>query len=241
MAAPPLLRARVGPSRVPLPPPLHGRRAASVGHACLARLFADTGRVWGATAIKLRFYLAMIGAFVRQEPSPRTPGHALPPLNAVKPGGGLWVVPGYACLARLLADAGRVLVASVTKLRFYLAMIGAFVRQEPSPRTPGHVLTPLNAVKPVPGLWVVSGHAFLARLLADTGRVGGATATKLRFCLAMIRAYVRQEPRPRTPGHVLTPLNAVKPGPSVRVAPGHACLARLLADTGRVWGAVAGN
>ena len=44
------------------------------GHACLARLLADTGGVWEATATKLRFFLATIGVFVRQEPSPRTPG-----------------------------------------------------------------------------------------------------------------------------------------------------------------------
>ena len=89
--------------------------------------------------------------------------------------------------------------------------------------------------------WFQAMPSWLAFWLIP-GALGGATATKLRFCLAVIWAFVvRQEPPPRTPGHVLTPLNAVKPGPSVRVAPGHACLARLLADTGRVWGAMAGN
>ena len=87
--------------------------------------------------MKLRFFLATIDVFVRQEPSPRTPGRVLVPLNAVKPGGSLWVVLGHACMARLWAGSGRALGATAIKLRFYLAIIGVFVRQEPSPRTPG--------------------------------------------------------------------------------------------------------
>ena len=43
-------------------------------HASLARLMADTGGVWGATATKLRFFMATIGVFVRVELTPRTPG-----------------------------------------------------------------------------------------------------------------------------------------------------------------------
>ena len=77
-------------------------------HACLARLLADTGGVWEATATKLRFFLATIGVFVRQEPSPRTPGRVFGPQYAVKPGGGLMVASGLACLARTSADAGAV-------------------------------------------------------------------------------------------------------------------------------------
>jgi hypothetical protein len=61
------------------------------GHACLARLLADTGGVWGAAATNLRFYLAIIGVFLRAEPTPLDPGRVLAPLNAVKPGGGLWI------------------------------------------------------------------------------------------------------------------------------------------------------
>jgi hypothetical protein len=109
-------------------------------------LLADPGGVWEASATKVRFCLATIGAFGGEEPSPRTPGHVLVPLNALKPGGGLGVVSGHACLARLLADAGGVLGATAIKLRFYMATIGAFGGQEPSPRTPGHVLVPSNAL-----------------------------------------------------------------------------------------------
>ena len=190
----------------------------ATGHACLARLLADAGGVWGATATKLRCYQATIGVFVRQEPSPPTPGRVLGSLTAVKPGVASGLVPGHACLARLLADTGGVWGATATKLRFYMATIGVFVRQEPSPRTLGRVLGSLTAVEAGGSLWAVSGHACLARLLADTGGVWGATATKLSCCLATIGVFVRQEPSPRTPGRILGPLTAVKPGASLGVA-----------------------
>ena len=67
--------------------------------ARLAPLLADAGGVWGAIFKKLRFFLATIGVFLRAEPTPHTPGHVLVPLTAGKPGSGLWVVPGHACLA----------------------------------------------------------------------------------------------------------------------------------------------
>jgi hypothetical protein len=200
VTAPPLLRARAGPIRAPLPPPLHGRRAASGGHACLAPLLADAGGVWGATATKLRFYLATIGVFVPAEPKPRTPGRVQGSLKAVKPGGGLWVVPGHACLARLLADTGGVWGATATKLRFFLATIGVFVRAAPTPLAQGRVLAPPSVPKPGGGLWVVPGHACLAPLLANAGGVRGAilsgcaimyyTGTALYVCYAVpVRRY----------------------------------------------------
>ena len=167
------------------------------GHASLAPLLADTGGVWGATASKLRFFLATIGVFLRAEPTPLAPGRVLGPLKAVKPGGGLWVVTGHACLARLLADTGGVWGATATMLRFFLATIGVFLRAEPTPLAPGRVLGPLRAVKPGGGLSVVPGHAYLAPLLADTGGVWGASATKLRFLsygviyIKRVRYYVR--------------------------------------------------
>jgi hypothetical protein len=69
------------------------------GHACLAPLLADTGGVWGAAAIKLRFFLATIGVLFRAKLAPLAPGHIAAPLNAAKPGGGLWVDDaGHACL-----------------------------------------------------------------------------------------------------------------------------------------------
>jgi hypothetical protein len=47
-----------------------------LSHAYLARLLADAGGVWEASATKPRFYLATFGAFggKGKEPSPRTPG-----------------------------------------------------------------------------------------------------------------------------------------------------------------------
>ena len=48
-------------------------------------------------------------------------------------------------------------------------------------RAPGTIAGALNAVKPGGSLWAVSGHAYLARLWANAGRVWGATAIKLGF------------------------------------------------------------
>jgi hypothetical protein len=171
-----------------------------VRHAYLAPLLADTWGVWGSTAIKLKICLATIGVFVRQEQSPRTPGRVLGPLKAAKPGGVLWVVTGHACLAPLLADAGGVWGAAATKLRFFVAKIGVFLRAEPTPLAPGHVTAPLHAAKPGGGLWVDAGHACLAPLLADTGGVWGAAATKLRFFWPQLGCSCARNQRRLYPG-----------------------------------------
>jgi len=161
------------------------------GHACLAHLLAHAGCVWGATDMQLRFCLAIIGTFVDQEPPPRVLGYVLAPLNALKPGEGLWVVFGHGCLSRLSASTWRVKGATAMQLRFCLATTGAFVGQEPPPRILGHVLAPLNALKPGGGLWVVSGYGCLVRLFASTGRIKGATAMQLWFFLAINGACLR--------------------------------------------------
>ena len=68
------------------------------GHGCFAPLSASTEAIWVASATKLRFFLATTWVFLRAEPTPLSPGRVTAPLNAVKPGGGLWVAIGHACL-----------------------------------------------------------------------------------------------------------------------------------------------